>query len=71
MADDIGQQYAVPRYRDPEKAARIVEARRRGEKVKDIAAREGVSCSWVWLVLRNARLTVRSPTTSPSAGKAL
>ena len=66
MVEDTSQEYAVPRYRDPEKAARIVEARRRGERNKDIAVREGVSHQRVHQICRDAGLTVRRPTTPPS-----
>ena len=65
MVDDDGLEYAVPLYRDPEKTARIVAARRRGERVKDIAAREGVSPQRVSYICRDAGLTARRSTTSP------
>ena len=65
MVDDASGEYAVPQYRDPEKTARIVEARRRGESFKDIAAREGVSRQRVWTICRDAGLTPRSRTTPP------
>ena len=65
MVDDVGRQYAVPRYRDPERTARIVEARRRGERHKEIAAREGLTRQRVQQVCRDAGLSVRSPTTPP------
>lgn len=65
MVDDARREYAVPRYRDPEKTARIVAARRRGERLEDIAAREGVSRQRVWLICRDAGLTARSPTAPP------
>ena len=65
MVDDDGLEYAVPRYRDPEKTARIVAARRRGERVKDIAAREGVSHQRVSRICRDAGLTARRSTTPP------
>ena len=55
MVDDDGLEYAVPHYRDPGKTARIVAARRRGERVKDIAAREGVSHQRVSLHLPGRR----------------
>ena len=66
MVEDTSQEYAVPRYRDPEKTARIVEARRRGELYKDIAAREGVSSDRVQKICQDAGLTVRRSTTAPS-----
>ena len=65
MVEDASQEYAVPRYRDPERAARIVEARRRGERNKDIAAREGLSPERIRQICRDAGLTVRRPTTPP------
>ena len=65
MVDDDGLEYAVPRYRDPEKTARIVAARRRGERVKDIAAREGMSHQRVSRICRDAGLTARRSTTPP------
>ena len=65
MVEDASQEYAVPRYRDPERAARIVQARRRGELYKDIAAREGVSRQRIQQICRYAGLTVRRPTTPP------
>ena len=65
MVDDDGLEYAVPHYRDPEKTARIVAARRRGERVKDIAAREGVSHQRVSRICRDAGLTARISTTPP------
>lgn len=66
MVDDDGLEYAVPHYRDPEKAARIVAARRRGERVKDIAARERVSHQRVSRICRDAGLIARRSTTPPS-----
>lgn len=63
MVDDDGLEYAVPRYRDLAKAARIVAARRRGERVADIAAREGVSSQRVSLICRDAGLAARRSTT--------
>ena len=66
MVDDDGLEYAVPHYRDPEKAARIVSARRRGERVKDIAARERVSHQRVSRICRDAGLIARRSTTPPS-----
>lgn len=65
MVDDDGQEYAVPRYRDPGKTARIVAARRRGERVADIAAREGVSPQRISLVCRDAGLAAGRSTTQP------
>jgi len=65
MVDDDGLKYAVPHYRDPEKTARIVAARRRGERVKDIAAREGVSPQRVSYICRDAGMTARRSTTPP------
>ncbi len=65
MTEDTGQEYAVPRYRDPERAARIVEARRRGELYQDIAAREGVFWTLVQRICQDAGLAVRRPTTAP------
>lgn len=65
MVDDASGEYAVPQYRDPEKTARIVEARRRGKSLNDIAAREGVSRQRVWAICRDAGLTPRSRTTPP------
>ena len=64
MADD-SLEYAVPRYRDPEKTARILAARRRGERVRDIAVREGVSPQRVSLICRDAGLCARRSTTPP------
>ena len=65
MVDDDGLKHAVPHYRDPEKTARVVAARRRGERVKDIAAREGVSPQRISYICRDAGLTARRSTTSP------
>lgn len=65
MTDDAGEEYAVPRYRDPERAARIVEARRRGERYTDIAAREGVSWQRIQRICEDAGLTARSPAAAP------
>ena len=65
MVDDDGLEYAVPHYRDPKKTARIVAARRCGERVKDIAAREGVSPQRVSYICRDAGLTARRSTTPP------
>ena len=62
MAGD-GPEYAVPRYRDPERAARIVAARQRGETRKAIAAREGMTPERVGQICRDAGLTKRRPTT--------
>ncbi len=65
MVDDEGLEYAVPRYRDPGKTARIVAARRRGKRVKDIAAREGMSHQRVSRICQDAGLTARRSTTPP------
>lgn len=64
MVDD-GREYALPRYRDPARMARIVEARRRGERYTEIAAREGVTPQRIQQICRDAGLTVRKPTTPP------
>ena len=72
MVEDTSQEYAVPRYRDPERAARIVEARRRGETYKEISAREGVSPQRIQQIYRKAVLTVRhppKPCARPGCGK--
>ena len=72
MVEDTSQEYAVPRYRDPERAARIVEARRRGETYKEISAREGVSPERIRQIYRKAVLTVRhppKPCARPGCGK--
>ena len=61
MGDVPEQDYAVPRYRDPERAERIVKARRRGERIGNIAACEGVSPRRVRQIRRDAGLTVGSP----------
>ena len=65
MTDDAGEEYAVPVYRDPEKTARIVEARRRGDRVTDIAAREGLSRQRVSKICRDAGLAVGRRTADP------
>ena len=56
MSEDAEQEHAAPRYRDPERAERIVTARRRDDRVKDIAAREGASRRHVWRVCRDAAM---------------
>ena len=70
MGDEPGQDYAVPRYRDPERAERIVEARRRGERIGEIAAREGASPRRVRQIRRDAGLSVGSPATPPPRPRA-
>ena len=63
MAED-DPKYAV-RFRDPERTARIVAARQRGETQKAIAAREGISRVRVGQICRDAGLTKRRPPTPP------
>ena len=64
MAGD-GPEYAVPGYRNPERAARIVAARQRGETQKAIAAREGITRRRVSQICRDAGLTKRRASTPP------
>ena len=70
MGDEPGQDYAVPRYRDPGRSARIVEARQRGERIGDIVAREGASPRRIRQIRRDTRLSVRSPAAPPPRPRA-
>ena len=70
MDDEPGQDYAVPRYRDPGRSARMVGARRRGERIGDIAAREGVSPRWIRQIPRDGGRTVGSPAVPPPRPRA-
>ena len=65
MGDDPGQDYAAPRYRDPGRGGRIVEARQRGERIEDVAAREGASPRRLQQIRCDTGLSVRSPATPP------
>ena len=70
MGDEPGQDYAVARYRDPGRGARMVGTRRRGERIEDVAAREGVSPRRIRQIRRDAGLTVGSPATPPPRPRA-
>ena len=70
MGEDAEQEHAAPRYRDPGRSARMVGARRRGERIGDIAAREGASPRRVRQIRRDAGLTVGSPATPPPRPRA-
>ena len=60
MGDESGQDYAVARYRDPG----------RGERIGDIAAREGASPRRLQQIPRDAGRTVGSPAAPPSRPRA-